>query len=180
MKRYEVYANGTLVDNFEQVEGYTAEDYREDCRINGWEFAPCSEDDEIELFEVEDNEEDEEDEYPTREEMWNFVNAGLITEEAILAELKTIEGVKNPELTAERLAKMIEEDDLDGYGMTRVNSEDFTLIEEPKEQKDGSYAATCIKLGEDGLYRATWKNYDEAFEIDEDSLTSFAETVERL
>lgn len=53
MKKYEVYANGTLVDNFEQVEGYTAEDYKEDCGINGWEFAPCSEDDDIEVIAIE-------------------------------------------------------------------------------------------------------------------------------
>ena len=54
MKKYEVYANGTLVDSFEQVEGYTVEDYRYDCRINGWEFAPCSEDSDIEVIAVED------------------------------------------------------------------------------------------------------------------------------
>ena len=52
--KYMVYANGVLVDSFEERDGYTAENYREDCSINGWEFAPCSEDDEIELVEVDE------------------------------------------------------------------------------------------------------------------------------
>lgn len=44
-----VYANGTLVDDIEAPEDYTAEDYREDCSLNGWETAPCTEDSSIEL-----------------------------------------------------------------------------------------------------------------------------------
>lgn len=44
-----IYANGSLVDDIEAPEDYTADDYREDCRINGWETAPCTEDSTIEL-----------------------------------------------------------------------------------------------------------------------------------
>ena len=54
MKRVMVYANGTLVDAITVEDDYTAENYREDCAINGWEFAPCNEDDEIELVEVDE------------------------------------------------------------------------------------------------------------------------------
>lgn len=52
MKNYEVYANGVLVDTIVAPEGYTAENYKEECERNGWDFAPCSETDEIELKEV--------------------------------------------------------------------------------------------------------------------------------
>lgn len=55
MKKYIVYANGVLVDNIEERDGYTEQDYREDCGINGWEFAPCSEDSEIEVVEVKED-----------------------------------------------------------------------------------------------------------------------------
>lgn len=54
MKKFMVYANGTLVDSIEERDNYTAEDYRNDCNINGWQFAPCEEDQEIELVEVEE------------------------------------------------------------------------------------------------------------------------------
>ena len=51
MKKFMVYANGVLVDNITERDDYTANDYRDDCKINGWEFAPCNEDDVIELVE---------------------------------------------------------------------------------------------------------------------------------
>ena len=54
MKNYIVYADGVLVDSFEQRDNYTEADYRSDCTINGWEFAPCSEESEIEVIEVEE------------------------------------------------------------------------------------------------------------------------------
>lgn len=54
MKKVMVYADGAVVDVITVGDDYTAEDYREDCRINGWEFAPCSEDSEIELVEVDE------------------------------------------------------------------------------------------------------------------------------
>lgn len=54
MKRFMVYANGVLVDNIVVADNYTAEDYRDDCRLNGWETAPCTEDSEIELVESEE------------------------------------------------------------------------------------------------------------------------------
>jgi hypothetical protein len=54
MKRFMVYANGVLVDNIVVADNYTAEDYREDCGLNGWETAPCTEDSEIELVESEE------------------------------------------------------------------------------------------------------------------------------
>lgn len=51
-----VYANRTLVDKITEREGYTVDDYKADCTANGWEFAPCNEDDDIE-FVICENEE---------------------------------------------------------------------------------------------------------------------------
>lgn len=53
--RFMIYANGTLVDDVEAPEDYTAEDYREDCSLNGWETAPCTEDSSIELVRYADH-----------------------------------------------------------------------------------------------------------------------------
>lgn len=55
-KRFEVFANGVLVDNVVAPWDYTAQDYREDCWANGWDLAPCSETDEIEIREVKEDE----------------------------------------------------------------------------------------------------------------------------
>lgn len=51
-----VYANEVLVDSIEVPADYTVEDYKADCERNGWEFAPCSADDDIELIDVEEEE----------------------------------------------------------------------------------------------------------------------------
>ena len=54
MKKVMVYADGVLVDTVTVDDNYSAEDYKRDCEINGWEFAPCSEDSEIELVKVDE------------------------------------------------------------------------------------------------------------------------------
>ena len=52
MVKMAVYSNDVLVDCIEVEDDYTVEDYREDCTRNGWEWAPCNEDDTIELVKV--------------------------------------------------------------------------------------------------------------------------------
>ena len=54
MKKVMVYADGVLVDVVTVGDDYTTEDYMKECSINGWEFAPCSEDSEIELVKVDE------------------------------------------------------------------------------------------------------------------------------
>ena len=121
----------------------------------------------------------------TREEMWNFVNAGIITEERILEEIEGIEGIENKEAWAKEMAAKIKEDDFDGNGTTYCKGATYALIQEAHYNAGtGEYEALCIKVDpeyEDGLYKAYWSIKEGCEnELEEDMCDwDYADTVER-
>lgn len=102
---------------------------------------------------------------PTRDEMWNFVNAGIITEAAILDEIADTKEIRNKEAWAKKLRKLIEEDDFDGYGTAMCRGTEYWLIEQAEACGAGSmseyYSARAVRPDEDGVYDLYWEIKDE-------------------